>query len=491
MKRNQVLAILLAVMLVLAGCGKAEDNKESDTSADTTTVPPTDTTETEETLPRDNVPDELTFDGTTFCMYSPDQYDGPCMVEEETGEVLNDAKYKMELLTEERLNVSIGETLAPYWDMLSSVEQLVTSGDTTYGCITMMDRFGLVLAQESCIYPIEDIPYITPDSEYWGKTITDSLSVNGIRYFGVGSFNLRSFKDTACVLINTNIAAQYGITIPYDIVDNGTWTFDAMETLTHGIAADVNGDGIMDTNDLYGIGTFDRRSIPIINWIAADMHVVEKDENGTPYLSVYGNEKFVSVMEWTRDVFITGSNCLPITESAKESDVLPMDGELFKSGHVFLQIGYFSHIISMREMEDDFTVLPVPKYNTEQAEYRSRTYDAMFNMVPVTADNLELSGAVLEVLSCNGYNYLLPAFIESSLMQKYSRDAESVKSIRIAFDTRTVDMGEAFMYTLFGNDATFALIKAKQLNTASWLESIHTQAEKDLSNVVKAIGKTE
>ena len=197
MKRNQVLAILLAVMLVLAGCGKAEDNKESDTSADTTTVPPTDTTETEETLPRDNVPDELTFDGTTFCMYSPDQYDGPCMVEEETGEVLNDAKYKMELLTEERLNVSIEETLAPYWDMLSSVEQLVTSGDTTYGCITMMDRFGLVLAQEGCIYPIEDIPYITPDSEYWGKTITDSLSVNGIRYFGVGSFNLRSFKDTA------------------------------------------------------------------------------------------------------------------------------------------------------------------------------------------------------------------------------------------------------------------------------------------------------
>ena len=76
-------------------------------------------------------------------------------------------------------------------------------------------------------------------------------------------------------------------------------------------------------------------------------------------------------------------------------------------------------------------------------------------------------------------------------MQKYSRDAESVKSIRIAFDTRTIDMGEAFMYTLFGNDATFALIKANELNTASWLESIRSQAEKDLAGVVEALGSAE
>ena len=493
MNKTRTIALLLTAMLVLAGCGTSEETKGAETAADTTGITESTETETEaeETLLTDNVPTDLKFDGVTFQMYSPDQYDGPCMVEEENGEVLNDAKYKMELLTEERLGVAIEETLAPYWDMLASVEQLVTSGDQTYGCVTMMDRFGLTLAQEGCIFPIQNIPYVKPDSEYWGKTITDSLSVNGIRYFGVGSFNLRSFKDTACVLINTTIAEEHGIDIPYTMVEEGTWTFDAMQKLVTGITADVNGDGVMDENDLYGIGTFDRRSIPIINWIAADMRVVDKDQNGTPYLSVYGNEKFISVMEWTRNTFITGSDCMPINESADAATMLPMDSDMFQNGNVFLQVGYFSHIVKMREMEDDFTVLPVPKYDEAQAEYHSRTYDAMVNMVPVTASNLELSGAVLEVLSCNGYNYVVPAFIESSLMQKYSRDAESVKSIRIAFDTRTIDMGEAFMYTLFGNDATFALIKANELNTASWLESIRSQAEKDLAGVVEALGSAE
>ena len=47
------------------------------------------------------------------------------------------------------------------------------------------------------------------------------------------------------------------------------------------------------------------------------------------------------------------------------------------------------------------------------------------------------------------------------------------------------------MYTLFGNDATFALIKANELNTASWLESIRSQAEKDLAGVVEALGSAE
>lgn len=112
-------------------------------------------------------------------------------------------------------------------------------------------------------------------------------------------------------------------------------------------------------------------------------------------------------------------------------------------------------------------------------------------MVPVTVSDVELSGAVLEVLACMGHNYVVPAFIENSLMQKYSRDAESVKSIQIAFDTRVVDMAEAFMFDVFGNDATLAYITAPQLNTASWLESNRTKAEKELASIIEVLAKTE
>lgn len=480
MNRKRILTLLLTAMLLLAGCGTANDNVSETTGESTegTTSGETET-ETENTLLTDSVPTDLTFDGVTFRMYSPDQYDGPCMVEEETGEVLNDAKFKMELLTEDRLGVSIEETLAPYWDMLASVEQLVISGDETYGCVTMMDRFALNLAQEGCILPMQNVPYVNLDAPYWGSQITKTLSVNGNSYFAVGSFNLRSFKDTACVMMNTTLAEDFGITPPHTLVDEGTWTFDKMAELGKDVTADLNGDGILNSDDRYGLGTYDIRSSPIFMWLAADIRVVDKDANDVPYLNVYGNEKFVSVMEWTYQNFVAGM------------DLPEVENDVFREGRELFCIAYFSNIVGLREMEDDFTVLPIPKWDEAQAEYRSRTYDAMCNMVPVTASDVELSGAVLEVLACMGHNYVVPAFIENSLMLKYSRDAESVKSIQIAFDTRVVDMAEAFMFDVFGNDATLAYITAPQLNTASWLESNRTKAEKELASIIEVLGKTE
>ena len=480
MNRKRILTLLLTAMLLLAGCGTANDNIPETTGESTegTTSGETET-ETENTLLTDSVPTDLKFDGVTFRMYSPDQYDGPCMVEEETGEVLNDAKFKMELLTEDRLGVSIEETLAPYWDMLASVEQLVVSGDETYGCVTMMDRFALNLAQEGCILPMQNVPYVNLDAPYWGSQITKTLSVNGNSYFAVGSFNLRSFKDTACVMMNTTLAENFGITPPHALVDEGTWTFDKMAELGKDVTADLNGDGILNSDDRYGLGTYDIRSSPIFMWLAADIRVVDKDANDVPYLNVYGNEKFVSVMEWTYQNFVAGM------------DLPEVGNDVFGEGRELFCIGYFSHIVGLREMEDDFTVLPIPKWDEAQAEYRSRTYDAMCNMVPVTVSDVELSGAVLEVRACMGHNYVVPAFIENSLMQKYSRDAESVKSIQIAFDTRVVDMAEAFMFDVFGNDATLAYITAPQLNTASWLESNRTKAEKELASIIEVLAKTE
>ncbi len=482
MNRKHAITLLIAAMLLLAGCGTENNNTDMTKviGESAIAVESSETeTETENMLLTDSVPIDLKFDGITFQMYSPDQYDGQCMVEEETGEVLNDAKYKMELLTEDRLSVTIQETLAPYWDMLTSVEQLVVSGDQTYGCVTMMDRFALTLAQEGSILPMQSVPYVNLDAPYWGSQITKTLSVNGNSYFAVGSFNLRSFKDTVCVMMNTTLADTFGITPPHDLVEEGTWTFDKMAELGKDVTADLNGDGVMNSDDRYGLGTFDIRSSPIFMWIAADIHVVDKDTNDIPYLNVYGSEKFVSVMEWTYKNFVA------------DMDLPEVGNDVFGKGQELFCVGYFSHIVALREMEDDFTVLPIPKWDETQADYRSRTYDAMCNMIPATVNDVNLSGAVLEVLACTGHNYVVPAFIENSLMQKYSRDAESVKSIQIAFDTRVVDMAEAFMYDVFGNDATLAYITAPQLNTASWLESNRSKAEKELDAIIEVLSKTE
>ena len=81
MNRKRILTLLLTAMFLLAGCGTANDNIPETTGESTegTTSGETET-ETENTLLTDSVPTDLKFDGVTFRMYSPDQYDGPCMV---------------------------------------------------------------------------------------------------------------------------------------------------------------------------------------------------------------------------------------------------------------------------------------------------------------------------------------------------------------------------------------------------------------------------
>lgn len=78
-----------------------------------------------------------------------------------------------------------------------------------------------------------------------------------------------------------------------------------------------------------------------------------------------------------------------------------------------------------------------------------------------------------------GYHNVIPSYIEVSLQDKYARDKDSAACIQIAFDTRKIDFGEAFMYDVFGNAAMEDMITRRELNFASYL-----QKAKKLTNIM-------
>ena len=111
MKKNPriLAAILLAAMLIptMFACGGDGGKKPADTTAAETTVP-------EETAPThdangfllDDIPEDIDFDGTTVNILKWNHYESKDFnVEEENGEILNDALYNRNRTAEERLNV--------------------------------------------------------------------------------------------------------------------------------------------------------------------------------------------------------------------------------------------------------------------------------------------------------------------------------------------------------------------------------------------------
>jgi len=481
MSRNRLLACILA-MLLLCSCGKGAAETNETISQNTETAPES-VEETMDPATINDIPADLSFHGADFKMLSPDEYDGISFAEEQTGEVLNDAKYQMELDTEERLDVVITEVPSKFWEMQASVINLCMSGDATYSSIVMMDRFALACAYENCFFSLQDVDNVDLSKLYWGGNLSQALSVGDKLFFGIGAFNLRSYTNTACVYYNGTLGENLGVDSPVEAVHNGTWTLDAFKSYENAATTDLNGDGVMDENDRYTYGSSATRSLGAQFWIACDLSLISKDTSGIPVFTATTDEKLYDVLNYTYQLLFHSSNRLDLekTDGDKYTSI-----SYFVAGQELLNVGTFLYVTrELRDMEDNYTILPMPKYNETQEQYYCRTFDPMYAMVPITAVDPAMSGAVLEYLSYTAYHNLVPAYIETSLQEKYSRDQDSVEFIQLAFDGRRVDIAELLLFDVFGDQYIYDNVMQKaDFGWTSYLESKQKVIESALEKYI-------
>ena len=463
------LAALTAVLLISCGGGSEMTDTEGENG--------TPSIETE--APKYVLPD-TDWAGESFSMLVGEGYN-ECFVEEETGDALDDAKYQMKRTVEEALNVTISETPTDFWTMTTTVKQYIMAGEDTYDAIAMMDRFALTSAMDNCFIPIQDVETINTEAIYWGGELTSRLSISGNEYFAIGSMNLESFGKTACILMNTGLAASLDMEAPYEDVFAGTWTMEDLFSYRGTATRDLNGDVKFDTQDQYTYGG-DARGIPSLFWQASDINIITKDAEDNPQITIWDNQKFFALMETIYQNLYSGEDDI---RQMQDDAHMYGNSDVFLGGRMLFLIGSVNGIEKAREMEEDFAVLPMPKFDEAQASYYSRTYDATFFMVPVTQENTALSGAVLDALSCVGYYDLLPVYIDTVLKEKASRDENSKRSIQICFDTRTLDMGEAFMFDYFGDQPIYDNVMNKNdMNLSSYLEKNRKRIDKQLQKII-------
>ncbi len=298
--------------------------------------------------------------------------------------------------------------------------------------------------------------------------LSKDLQINGENYFAVGSFNLHAFANMACTVINTTLGKNYGVELAEETIAKGLWTYDLLYSLANGISTDVNGDGMMNRKDIYGVGCSDERSAAAMAWISAGFRTLKPDDNSTELsVNVYGNERFVDILTKVQNILVYGSACYQ--DDGKDYTWGTVD--IFTAGREWAMITLFGEITAFRDMEDDFTVVPVPKYEENTAEYSSRTFDSYFTLVPQTAVNTDMIGAVLDVMSYYAYCEVIPAYIETTLKGKVARDEMSTKYIQLAFDTRHIDLGEALIFDVFGDGYMFEHLQKNPLQITSYFES--------------------
>ena len=80
-----------------------------------------------------------------------------------------------------------------------------------------------------------------------------------------------------------------------------------------------------------------------------------------------------------------------------------------------------------RDMDSDFGIIPLPKWDKNQMEYFSHANPSGTSAVciPTTAENIERIGMITEAMAAAGRYTSTPAVYDITLKTKYARDPES------------------------------------------------------------------
>ena len=427
MKKSLLIPLTLSLLLSsFAACGEKEPGETDapDTVANTDTAAADTETETEETgrTLQDEVP-ELNFDGTVFRTIVQDSTLYDIYAAEETGDMLNDAIYYRTRDIEERFNIVIApaEELA-FRELSTKILKSIRAQADEYDMILgQMEETGKD-ALGGFFRNWYDIPYVDFTKPWWPKSVArDAATVNGKMFVTVSDLCVSYAEQTWGIVFDKDRAVDYGVDGVYDLVREGKWTIDKLMELADSVYTDVNGDGAKDENDYYGYVTADNGCLILSYFYGFDQRLAVVEDGKVNM--VLNTEKSAEICDKIYRLTNAQGTYKPTDSSnAGIYNVFVNENALFCP----MELQYVYR--QLRDYENSYGVVPLPKWDEAQSEYYS-VCDAGANVmvVPVTAQNIEMIGAVVEALSAYSWRSVMPTYCDIVLNRKSARDPESAE----------------------------------------------------------------
>lgn len=491
-------SLLLAVLLLLSafGCSNnpAAENEPDAQSGGAPAAEETAPAETEpETLyPPDDLPDGLSFDGTTVNVFG---WSGPSLVEfyveEQNGEIVNDAIYARNLAVEERLGITLAYRLEPGAydqrnDWVRVLGNSISAGDGAYDISGGYSMAGASLASKGMCVPLNDLDYLDFSKPWWPASLLDEATCGGKLYFCSGDISTYMIYYLYGVYFNQDMLAEYeGLENPYDLVQSGTWTLDKMSSMAGGVYVDLNGDGKKGFEDRLGYITYAIYVDPF--FFSCGLRTTEKDEDDIPTLSpLFSGEKAHTVLEKVV-AMVNEEGCL-VGNGAEQIDpsyaVFKEGRGLFCSHELTYAVNY------LRDTAFTYGIVPYPKYDEEQQNYVTITsFPYTLYGIPLDARDPAMSAAVLEAMASESFRTVSPALFENAFKVKYAQDQQSSLMYDLIRSTVSFDFGRVFNNDL--NGLTYSLFRSSVVsgntNWASTMKSNEKVLAKQLEKLTKSL----
>jgi len=491
-----IISILSALFfLSFAGCSKGEtDIKE--TAADINAPAEDDTQEEQNaTSIYDDELGEFDFGGKEFRITTWPPENTPWMtvifdMEEETGDLVNDAIYSRNRKIEQRFNVKIRQIhrAGSFGDLQISATKSIKAGDDDSEVYIIVDRMALIMAQGGYCYSMSDVPYVDLDRPYWNKTLNDSISVRNKLYFAYGDYNLSTYDFTKVLLFSKQMVNDLNLENPYNLVNSGNWTFDAYDKIVKAASRDVDGTGPTSRDNYYGLLSAPQNPLPSF-WISAGVQSISKNSEDIPEFTAIGDMKFQEIVAKVFEMTYDNSSWFRV--KLEDSEGGANMRSIFESNRGLFFDSSFHSVSELRDMAVDFGIIPYPKYTENQENYYSRVEGGNPGIIPTTNSNLEMTGVLLEALASYSAKEVIPAYYEIALKLKYARDEESTAMLDLIFANRVYDLGDTYWCDFLRDGVLREMFNTDNRNLTSKLQSIERTLNKSIQKTIDAFDKID
>ena len=483
---KKTICILLASLflissILMTGCAEktANTNETTVTTENEATSVTEEITEAAET---GNLPD-VKYNGEEFRILA--QLDGnrhyDVFAEEaDNNDSVRDAVYQRNKTVEERFEVKIVVEFDVFSNVNAAIDRMVKSGTDDFDLCFVHMVTGAALALDRDFVPFEKLEYIDLSKPWWDQSLKQGFSIGNELFFANGDISPSSFSTTSCLYFNKKIMERNDLEYPYELVKSGKWTLDRFIEYTKDFTRDADGDGKIDphgASDMFGLTSW-AYDVPYSLYYGAGGNLVSKDENDMPYYDPQV-ERDEQIYGKIYDAVITNNAYF---ESADYNNV----GQLFINGQAMFYDASLLLADRLRDMNDEFGILPMPKFDESQKEYRSFVNGASSMVcVPASCQDLQRASILTEALAEEAYKTVTPVLYETYLKRKVSRDADSAEMIDYIIRNRVFDMGYINMFDGIGSYVRDLLL-SKSTNVASTFKSREKSSKNTIKKMIEA-----
>ena len=488
-KTIRLLCMVLALLMVtsvFAACGNTgdEDTSTKDTNVNTEAA----------TDPVDSALNELRAEvdwgGNDFgIIYVNDiggyteEVEAEPESNDETGSgVINDAVFERNTLFEEYCNLKFVLIPTPNPSIGSAIMAEVQTATGDFQLITTTADSAANNATSGYLYNYLDLD-IDLEQDWWDAGTLD-FALDGRVFFMDGSFNIVDDDVTFVFMFNKELRTEYQIANPYDTVKAGDWTLNYFNSVVSQLATE-NGDGKWDDKDTYGFST--PGSIGNTFFYGAGLKYVENSrEMDVPQLVLDKKmEQALNVLDIARSI-IQENNSTYVAPHGSEG----LSRDVFIQGRSLFYCEAASYLRGLNaNMEREYGVVPVPKYDKAQANYTTWRHGIGSTLsIPtsVAKGDMEQFALVLETYALLSQKYVRPAYYDTMLTTRNVQDVESSEMLDLIFLNRTYDM--AMYFTQLGFNGLFEQAALSSGNTfASSYQSNSKRFDRQIDSILRKL----